>query len=359
LSQIVFFHYWYTSDLLIQSGWEKEIWIIHFPCFFALCLNWSTRIVDRCLPSYASTTWKVIQLIWDDISRYPTSTILDIMIHTTMDNTSHFPVSHLAKSLHWRPVHQAATMTGFYWVPCLNVVVLHRIHQSRIITKITILPACQFSIINAQVYRSLKNCPIQWIKMNFLHEQLLRGLLIVITHNVAIRQYKAHGGDCSDANRNIPLILIIFNMWCGSLLCRIWWIYPGSWRKLIIGWLYFAPPLYLAGYQVAVNVSLSPELWLAFKLVILKLWLTPWIFIRMPLSWSILNIRLAWSTLAENMLHVVSVKRMHFMKTDSRLTVKNITQYGLMKGDYVSGSYDMQDELDASHLWLSFVSTPE
>jgi len=45
-------------------------------------------------------------------------------------------------------------------------------------------------------------------------------------------------------------LLTTFCRQCAWLSCRIWYIYPGLWRKLIIRWLYFTP--HLVGCNVAV-----------------------------------------------------------------------------------------------------------
>jgi len=65
---------------------------------------------------------------------------------------------------------------------------------------------------------------------------------------------------CSDDKWNFSSSLTTFTSECVWWLCRIWSIYPGLWRMMIVRWLYFTPPRPLAECNVAVNVKSSPEL---------------------------------------------------------------------------------------------------
>jgi len=58
---------------------------------------------------------------------------------------------------------------------------------------------------------------------------------------------------------NFTSLLTIFSRRCAWSLCRIWYIHPGWWRKLIISWLYYNPPPHLARCDAAVNVIHKPE----------------------------------------------------------------------------------------------------
>ena len=117
-----------TFDLWNQPGWEKETLISHIPPFFVICSNPYTRILDRCSPSYASMTLQIIEGIWYDISRNPTRTISSMKVSTTRNITHKLCENHLPTSLNRRPVSRAATLLASYWAPCLNIIVLLRIH---------------------------------------------------------------------------------------------------------------------------------------------------------------------------------------------------------------------------------------
>jgi len=49
------------------------------------------------------------------------------------------------------------------------------------------------------------------------------------------------------------------------------------------------------------------------------------------------------------MLCALSARRNYSMRTDSMLTINNITQYGWMKCYYLTGYYNLQNGIDASH----------
>jgi len=82
-SQTVVFHY--TFDPSNQSGWEKATSITHIPPFIVTCSY--TRILDRCSPSYASMTWKVIVGIWQNILRNTKKTICSSEVNTPRNIT--------------------------------------------------------------------------------------------------------------------------------------------------------------------------------------------------------------------------------------------------------------------------------
>jgi len=66
-----------------------------------------------------------------------------------------------------------------------------------------------------------------------------------------------------------------------------------------------------------------------------------------------------WSTLAGNMLNALSAKTNYATKTDWKLTINNITQYGWMKGYYPMGFYHLPAGITLSHHGLTTVGAPE
>jgi len=83
---------------------------------------------DGYSPSYTSVTLQAIAVIWYDIARNPTRTISSMKVSMTRDITHNMCVYHLATWFNRRRVSQAATTIAYYWAPCLNIIVLLRIH---------------------------------------------------------------------------------------------------------------------------------------------------------------------------------------------------------------------------------------
>jgi len=109
-------------------AWEIETLITLIPPFIVICSNLCTRILDRCSPSYDSMALHVIERISYDISRNPTTTISSMKVSTTRYIKLMLCVYHLATWFNRRPVSHAAKVLAFYWAPCLNMIVLLRIH---------------------------------------------------------------------------------------------------------------------------------------------------------------------------------------------------------------------------------------
>jgi len=111
-----------------QPGWEKETLITPILPLFVICSNSYTSVLDRFSPSYTSMTLQVIEGILYDISRNPTRTISSMKVSTTRDITHMLYVYDLPTSFNWRPGSRAATVLASNWAPCLNMIVLLRIH---------------------------------------------------------------------------------------------------------------------------------------------------------------------------------------------------------------------------------------
>jgi len=99
-------HLWF---MIPTWAWEKETLITHIPPFFVICSNSYTRILDRCLPSSATMTLKVIEGIWYDISR-TNKNISSMKVSTTRDITLMLWVYDLTTSFNRRSVSWAATV---------------------------------------------------------------------------------------------------------------------------------------------------------------------------------------------------------------------------------------------------------
>jgi len=109
---------------------RKETLITHIPPFIVICSNSYTKVLDRCSPSYASITLQIIEGIWYDSSWNPTRTISSMKVSTSRDITHKLYVYDLPTSFYRRPVSRAATVIASYWTPCLNIIVLFRIHAT-------------------------------------------------------------------------------------------------------------------------------------------------------------------------------------------------------------------------------------
>jgi len=118
----------YTFDPWCQPGWEKETLIINIPHLFGICLNLYPRILVSWSHWYASRTSKVIGGLWYNISRNPTRTMSSRNVSMTRDITYKFCMYDHVSSFQRRPVSRAATVSASYWPPCLNIVVVVRIH---------------------------------------------------------------------------------------------------------------------------------------------------------------------------------------------------------------------------------------
>jgi len=168
-------------------AWENETLIRHIPPVFVICSNSDTRILDRCSPSYPGMSAKVIDMIWDDISRNRTRTMSGKKFSMRRDIIQKLCMYDLATSFNKRPVSPAATSDAFYWAFCLTILFSSgSTLQSRIVTEATMLPACQFLMSIAWAYSNQGNSPIDCIQTSYLHYQLLGGWSPGITHNAAI-----------------------------------------------------------------------------------------------------------------------------------------------------------------------------
>ena len=72
--------------------------------------------------------YKFIEGIWYDISRNPTRTISSMKVSTTRNITHKLHVYDRGTKFNRRPVSRAARVLASYWAPCLNIIVLLRIH---------------------------------------------------------------------------------------------------------------------------------------------------------------------------------------------------------------------------------------
>jgi len=145
-----------------------------------------------------------------------------------------------------------------------------------------------------------------------------------------------------------------------SLLTIFSRYYPSLWRKLIVRWLCFTPPLYLVGCDAALKVICYPEL-ARFQTNIPEAQIQQQTVPPKASSRFIrtLSISQLWSTLARNMLNDLSTEWNHPTTTDWKLTINNITQYRWMKGYYPTGFYHQQAPLTLSHHGLTTVGAPE
>jgi len=126
LSLSVVFHS--TCDPWNQPGWETQDLITCIPHFIVICSNSCTKVLDLCSPSYASMTFHVIEVIWYDICKNPRRTLSSMKVSMTRNITHKLCVYNLATSFDRRPLSHAATMLAFCCAPCLNIIVLLRIH---------------------------------------------------------------------------------------------------------------------------------------------------------------------------------------------------------------------------------------
>ena len=95
------------------------------------CNNGRIHILKYLIGAHLHTLpwrYKFIEGIWYDISRNPTKTLLSMKVSPTRNITHRFCVYNLATSFNRRPVSRAATVLASYWAPCLNIIVLFRIH---------------------------------------------------------------------------------------------------------------------------------------------------------------------------------------------------------------------------------------
>jgi hypothetical protein len=136
--------------------------------------------------------------------------------------------------------------------------------------------------------------------------------------------------------------------------------YPCLWKKLIVRWLYFAPPLHLVGCDAALKVIRLPEL-ASLETNILEVQILQQII--PPTAWPRvvrpLNISHRLTSLAGNILTAVIAKRNHTMWTDWKLTMTNVTQFRWMKGYYPTGFYHMPASFTMSHHGWNRVGAPE
>ena len=135
---------------------------------------------------------------------------------------------------------------------------------------------------------------------------------------------------------------------------------PSLWRKLIIRWLCFTPPLHLVGCDTALKVIRWPES-VHFQSHILKAQLQQHTIPPQALSRFIKMLRDSqiWSTLAGNILNALSAKQQHLIRTDWKLTINNITQYWWMKCHYLMAFYYLPAGITLSHDSLTTWGAPE
>ena len=131
-------------------------------------------------------------------------------------------------------------------------------------------------------------------------------------------------------------LLMTFSRWCGWLLGRIWYIYPGLWRMLIVSWLYCTPlPCIWWGVMRLWYANWSS---LAFEPMSPMLWIIPWSIIEFHSNKCSLTIPQILSTHDGNMLCALSRRRHYSTGTNSRVTINNITQYGWRRA---TGGWDI------------------
>jgi len=120
--------------------------------------------------------------------------------------------------------------------------------------------------------------------------------------------------------------------------------------------LLYPSPSHLVGCNVAVIG------WLEYAPIetnIVGLRITPWSIIEIYPNTCSLSIPRIWSKVAGNRLSALSSIRYYLTRTNVWLTINNITQYGWMKGDYLTGVYVLQAGIDPSHHGSKSVVAPE